>query len=273
MQQPSRRGRRPRRPSRTDQEPAKQRRRSCAIGRHLRRRLRAMGITHEPAAADGRAAAHVEDSPQAPASPLPASCRLRQAVAEPCPPRLRRLRRCAARTTHRSGRTASGRSAARPRRLCRCASAAGAPPRRRARGRGAQTAQTLPAPPSAAPRRRASLAPQARISACRRGPDPQPECERAVSSGRRQWARSGGGCIFERGRAASSPGGALSGWPRQPEPRQTLKIAERSLGDLARRRPCRAESVERDHRPSAACWGAKGHLWPMSKAANSHSSL
>ena len=112
-----------------------------------------------------------------------------------------------------------------------------------------------------------------RISACRRGPDPQPECERVVSSGRRQWARSGGGCIFERGRAASSPGGALSGWPRQPEPRQTLKIAERSLGDLARRRPCRAESVERDHRPSAACWGAKGHLWPMSKAANSHSSL
>ena len=62
-----------------------------------------------------------------------------------------------------------------------------------------------------------------RISACRRGPDPQPECERAVSSGRRQWARSGGGCIFERGRAASSPGGALGGWPRQPEPRQTSK--------------------------------------------------
>ena len=232
-----------------------------------------MGSSHAPALADGRAAAHVEDSPQAPASPLPASCRVRKAVAEPCLPRLRRLRRCAARTTHRSGRTASGRSAARPRRLRRCASAAGAPPRRRARGRGAQTAQTLPAPPCAAPRRRASSAPEARISACRRGPDPQPECERAVSSGRRQWARSGGGCIFERGRAASSPGGALSGWPRQPEPRQTLKIAERSLGDLARRRPCRAESVERDHRPSAASWGAKGHLWPMSKAANSHSSL
>ena len=238
-----------------------------------RRRLRPAGSSHEPALADGRTAARVEDSLRDPASPLPASDRVHEALVEPCPPRTGRLRRACRGTAHRSGRTGSGRSAARPRRLRRCASAAGAPPRRRARGRGAQTAQTLPAPPSAAPRRRASSAPQARISACRRGPDPQPECERVVSSGRRQWARSGGGCIFERGRAASSPGGALSGWPRQPEPRQTLKIAERSLGDLARRRPCRAESVERDHRPSAASWGAKGHLWPMSKAANSHSSL
>ena len=194
-------------------------------------------------------------------------------VVEPCPPRTGRLRRACRGTAHRSGRTGSGRSAARPRRLRRCASAAGAPPRRRARGRGAQTAQTLPAPPSAAPRRRASSAPQARISACRRGPDPQPECERAVGSGRRRWARSDGGHLFERGHAACSPGGALGGWPRQPEPRQTLKIAERSLGDSARRLPCRAESAERDHRSFAARWGAKGHLWPMSKAANSHSSL
>ena len=176
-----------------------------------RRRLRPAGSSHEPALADGRAAAHVEDSAQAPASPLPASYRVREAVAEPWPPRLRRLRRCAARTTHRSGRTASGRSAARPRRPRRCASAAGAPPRRRARGRGAQTAQTLPAPPSAAPRRRASSAPQARISACRRGPDPQPECERAVGSDRRKWARCGCGQIVGRGRAVGSPSGVPVG--------------------------------------------------------------
>ena len=39
-----------------------------------RRRLRPAGSSHEPALADGRAAAHVEDSAQAPASPLPASC-------------------------------------------------------------------------------------------------------------------------------------------------------------------------------------------------------
>ena len=136
----------------------------------FRRRLRPVGSSHEPAAADGRAAARVEDSPQALGSPLPASCRVRKAVAEPCPPRLRRLRRCAARTTHRSGRAASGRSAARPRRLRRCASAAGAPPRRRVRERGAQTAQTLPAPPSAAPRRRASSAPGGTYFACRRAP-------------------------------------------------------------------------------------------------------
>ena len=229
-----------------------------------------MGSSHAPALADGRAAAHVEDSPQAPASPLPASCRVREAVAEPWPLRLRRLRRCAARTTRRSGRTASGRSAARPRRLRRCASAAGAPPRRRARGRGAQTAQTLPAPPSAAPRRRASSAPQARISACRRGPDPQPECERAVSSGRRQWARSGGGCIFERGRAASSPGGALGGWPRQPEPRH-VKIADRLLGDLARRRQSRVQGTAQNQRPSAPSRGTEGHLCPISKSVHHHS--
>ena len=39
-----------------------------------RRRLRPAGSSHEPALADGRAAAHVEDSAQALASPLPASC-------------------------------------------------------------------------------------------------------------------------------------------------------------------------------------------------------
>ena len=37
-----------------------------------RRRLRPAGSSHEPALADGRAAAHVEDSAQALASPLPA---------------------------------------------------------------------------------------------------------------------------------------------------------------------------------------------------------
>ena len=151
-----------------------------------------MGSSHAPALADGRAAAHVEDSPQAPASPLPASCRVREAVAEPCPPRLRRLRRCAARTTHRSGRTASGRSAARPRRLRRCASAAGAPPRRSVRGRGAQTAQTLPAPPSAAPRRRASSAP--------------------------------GGTYFECGRLAGSAAMSTSA-PSAPAAASTLRVA------------------------------------------------
>ena len=151
-----------------------------------RRRLRPAGSSHEPALADGRAAARVEDSLRDPASPLPASDRVHEAVVEPCPPRTGRLRRACRGTAHRSGRTGSGRSAARPRRPRRCASAAGAPPRRRVRGRGVPTAQTLPAPPSAAPRRRASSAPQARISACRRGPDPQPECERAVGSDRRQ---------------------------------------------------------------------------------------
>ena len=157
-----------------------------------RRRLRPAGSSHEPALADGRAAAHAEDSAQAPASPLPASYRVREAVAEPWPPRLRRLRRCAVRTTHRSGRTASGRSAARPRRPRRCASAAGAPPRRRVRGRGVPTAQALPAPPSAAPRRRASSAP--------------------------------GGTYFECGRAAGSAAMGTSA-PSAPATASTLRVA------------------------------------------------
>ena len=135
-----------------------------------RRRLRPAGSSHEPALADGRAAARVEDSLRDPASPLPASDRVHKAVVEPCPPRTGRLSRCAACTTHRSGRTASGRSAARPRRLRRCASAAGAPPRRRVRGRGVPTAQTLPAPPPAAPRRRVSSAPGGTYFACGRAP-------------------------------------------------------------------------------------------------------
>ena len=177
----------------------------------FRRRLRPVGSSHEPAAADGRAAARVEDSPQALGSPLPASCRVRKAVAEPCPPRLRRLRRCAARTTHRSGRTASGRSAARPRRLRRCASAAGAPPRRRVRERGAQTAQTLPTPPAAAPRRRARWAPEAPFRGADAPADPQPECERAVGSDRRKWARCGCRHIVGRGRAVGSPSGVPVG--------------------------------------------------------------
>ena len=114
-----------------------------------RRRLWPAGSSHEPALADGRAAARVEDSLRDPASPLPASDRVHEALVEPCPPRTGRLRRACRGTAHRSGRTGSRRSAARPRRLCRCASTARAPARRRVGGRGAPAAQTLPAPASA----------------------------------------------------------------------------------------------------------------------------
>ena len=43
-----------------------------------------MGSSHAPALADGRAAARVEDLPRAPASPLPALDRVREAVREAC---------------------------------------------------------------------------------------------------------------------------------------------------------------------------------------------
>ena len=72
--------------------------------------------------------------------------------------------------------------------------------------------------------RRASSAPEATVFAgadC--VPDPRPECERAVGFGRHKRARSGGRHIFERGHAVFRLSGALSGWPGQPEPRQTAQ--------------------------------------------------
>ena len=182
-----------------------------------------MGSSHEPALADGRAAARVEDSLRALGSPLPASRGVRTGAPVPPAPRWRHLRRgCRLRTRLQRSLvswTRAGHSGGM--RLRR--GAASAAPARGVRRRGRFPARTFPDSRPAAPRRPGRPARWARISGCETGPDPQPECERAVSSGRRQWARSGGGCIFERGRAASSPGGALGGWPRQPEPRQTSK--------------------------------------------------
>ena len=63
------------------------------------------------------------------------------------------------------------------------------------------------------------------------------EYERAVGSGRRQHAPSGGGDVFERGHATSSPSGALAGSPDQREPGTTSKIAGKSLRRLGAAAP------------------------------------
>jgi hypothetical protein len=214
-----------------------------------RRRLRPTGSSHEPALADGRAAARVEDSLRDPASPLPASDRVHEAVVEPCPPRTWRLRRACHHTAHRSRRTGSGRSAARPRRLCRCASAAGAPPRRRVRGRGVPTAQTLPAPPSAAPRRRARSAPGGTYFACGRAAGSAAMSTSAPSAPAAASTLRVAAVMYLS--EVTRPPAPVERWPAardQREPGTTSKIAENRCVASARRRQSCVRCTQRGRR-------------------------
>ena len=154
--------------------------------RGARRHVFPAQIIHEPAAADGRAAARVEDSLRALGSPLPTSRGARTGTPAPPATRWGHLRRgCRLRTgLQRSlvSWTRAGHSGGmRVRR-----GATSATPALGVRRRGRFPARAFPDPRSAAPRRPGRRARQARISGCETGPDPQPECEHAVGSGRRQ---------------------------------------------------------------------------------------
>ena len=59
------------------------------------------------------------------------------------------------------------------------------------------------------------------------------------------------------GRASRSPG--------------NVKIADRLLGDLARRRQSRVQGTAQNQRPSAPSRGTEGHLCPISKSVHHHS--
>ena len=124
---------RPRQPSRTGQQPAKQRRQSCAIAGISQRRLRARerqararacrrpgGRARRGLAPSSRQPA--PDAERGPRSHPRALCVAYQAPSPRVPP-----------VHGRSGRAGGCQSAAGPCRLSLCASAAGPPPRRRAR--------------------------------------------------------------------------------------------------------------------------------------------
>ena len=229
------------------------------------RRLRPAGSSHEPALADGRAAARVEDSLRDPASPLPASDRVHEAVVEPCPPRTWRLRRACHHTAHRSGRTGRGRSAARPRRLCRCASAAGAPPRRRVRGRGVPTAQTLPAPPSAAPRRRASSAPGGTYFACGRAPGSAAMSTSAPSAPAAASTLRVAAVMYLS--EVTRPPAPVERWPAartSGSPAQRPKSPENRCGASARRRQSCVRCTQRGRRVLTLIHGVCHRLYEIS---------
>ena len=77
-----------------------------------------MSGRQEPALADDRAAGREEDSPRAPASPLPAPSGVREAIPEPCASRTRRLRRAYRLSTAAAGAPgANERNSVRDRRI------------------------------------------------------------------------------------------------------------------------------------------------------------
>ena len=79
--------------------------------------------------------------------------------------------------------------------------------------------------------------PEARISRADAPPDPQPKCERAVCSGRRQHARSGGGHLLEQGHVAFRLSGALGGRPGRRRSPANAQNRQQSLWRLGAAAP------------------------------------